>query len=132
MNPWIYITLMAAGVVFVVDLIVRRKTWKNNTKGEKISLLVNMFTGGPYVFLSALGMLWGISFGACETAFGQVIYDVTLAMGAYYFVFAFAAMILSLIFRKKGKIKASIRVNVIALAYIVIVLAVNYLASILL
>ena len=132
MNPWIYITLMAAAVVFVVDLIVRRKTWKNNTKGEKISLLVNMFTGGPYVFLSALGMLWGITLGACETAFGQVIYDVTLAMGAYYFVFAFAAMILSLIFRKKGKIKASIWVNVIALAYIVAVLAVNYLVSILL
>ena len=129
MNIWIIILLMAAGVVFVLDYLLRRKAWHNNSKEEKISLLVNMFSAGPYIFLSALGALWGIVPGSPETALGEVLYDATLVMGGIYFVVAAVAVILSLVFRKKGKVKASIWINVIALAYIATVLAVNSLAG---
>ena len=129
MNPWIIIHLVAAGVVFGLDYLLRRKAWHNNTKEEKISLLVNMFSVGPYVFLSVLGALWGIVPGSPETALGEVLYDATLTMGGIYFVVAAVAAILSLVFRKKGKLKASIWINVIALAYIATVLAVNSLAA---
>ena len=64
-----------------------------------------------------------------ETAFGEVLYDATLMMGGIYFVIAIAAVIASLILRKKEKIKASIWVNVIALAYIAVVLIVNSLVG---
>ena len=129
MNPWIIILLLAAGVVFGLDYLLRRKAWHNNTREEKISLLVNMFSVGPYVFLSVLGALWGIVPGSPETALGEVLYDATMIMGGIYFVVAAVAAILSLVFRKKGKLKASIWINVIALVYIAAVLAVNSLAG---
>ena len=129
MNPWIFITLTMAGIIFGVDFLLRKKKWKENTKKEKISLLVNMFSAGPYIFISALGMLWGIVAKNPETAFGKVIYDATLMMAGYYFVVAVAAAVSSLILRKKEKTKLSIWVNIIALAYITVVLAVNSLAG---
>ena len=129
MNPWIIITSVMASIVFGIDYLVRRKKWKNNLKEEKISLLVNMFSVGPYIFLSALGMLWGIVPYSPETAFGEMLYDVTLTMCGIYFIIAIIASISSLILRKKGKIKASIWVNIIALIYIVVVLAVNAFAG---
>ena len=129
MNIWITIFLVAAGIVFGVDYLFRRKAWKNNSKEEKISLLVNMFSVGPYLFLSAAGMLWGIVPGSPKTAFGQALYDATLMMGGTFFVVAAVVAILSLIFRKKGILKASIWINIIALVYIVTVLTVNSLAG---
>ena len=132
MNPWIMITLVLAGIVFGIDYLLRKKNWKNNTKGEKISLLVNMFSVGPYAFLSVVGLLWGIASNSPKTALGEVIYDVTLMMGSIYFVIAIVAVIVSLILRKYGKIKASIWANAISLAYIVLVLFANYLVGIIL
>ena len=129
MNPWVSMLLIMAGVVFGLDYLLRRKKWKDNSKEEKISLLVNMFSCGPYAFLSALGMLWGIASGGAETAFGEILYDVTLTMAGIYFIIAGAAVILSFILRKIGKIKASIWVNIIALLYIVLVLTVNSIAG---
>ena len=129
MNPWVIILFVMAGAVFGLDYLFRRTKWKDNSKSEKISLLVNMFSVGVYIFLSALGMLWGITSNSPETAFGEVLYDATLMMGGVYFIVAAAAVILSFVFRKRGKIKASIWTNVIAFAYIAVVLTVNYLAG---
>ena len=129
MNPWIMITLGIAGVVLGIDYLLRKKSWKANSKQEKISLLVNMLSGGPYAFLSVLGLLWGIVTNSPETAFGEILYDATFVLGGIYWIVALAAVIASLIFRKKGKIKESILVNVIAFAYITVVLIVNTLAG---
>lgn len=129
MYPWIIILFVAAFAVFAIDYLVRRKKWRDNSKAEKISLLVNMFSVGPYVFLSFLALLWGIVPGNPESAFGKILYEITLAMGSFYFVVAIAAVILSFIFRKKEKIKASIWVNVVSLLYIVTVLTVNSLVG---
>ena len=118
-----------AGAVFGLDYLLRRKKWKDNSKEEKISLLVNAFSVGPYLFLSALGLLWGIVPGSPETSFGEMLYDVTLEMGGIYFLVAAAAVILSFVFRKIGKNKASIWINVIAFVYIVVVLGINSLAG---
>ena len=129
MNPWVIMLFVMACVVFGLDYFVRRRKWKNNSKEEKISLIVNMFSVGPYIFLSILGMLWGIVPGSPETALGETLYDTTLMMGGIYFIVAIAAVILSFIFRKIGKAKASIWTNVIAFMYIAVVLAVNCLAG---
>ena len=129
MNPWVIILFVTAGVVFGLDYLFRRKKWKDNSQEEKISLIVNMFSVGPYIFLSALGMLWGITSNSPETAFGEVLYDVTLMVGGVYFIVAAAAVILSFVFRKRGKINASIWTNVNAFAYIAVLLTVNYFAG---
>ena len=132
MNPWVIILLVMAGIVFGLDYLLRRKKWKDNSKEEKISLIVNMFSVGLYIFLSALGILWGIASDSPETAFGEALYDATLMMGGTYFIVAIVAVIASFILRKIGKIKASIWTNVIALLYIVVVLAVNSLVGVML
>ena len=129
MNIWVIILFIMAGAVFGLDYLLRRKKWKDNSKEEKISLLVNAFSVGPYLFLSALGILWGIVPVSPETAFGEMLYDVTLEMGGIYFLVAAAAVILSFVFRKIGKNKASIWINVIAFVYIVVVLGVNSFAG---
>ena len=129
MYPWIIILFAAAGIVFVIDFLFRRKKWNDNSKEEKTSLIVNMFSVGPYVFLSVLGALWGIVPGSPKTCFGKNVYDATLMMGGIYFLVAIAAVVLSFVFRKNGKVKASIWTNVIAMLYIAIVLTVNHLAG---
>ena len=129
MNPWIFITLTMAGIIFGVDFLLRKKKWNDNSKKEKISLLLNMFSAGPYIFLSVLAMLWGIVAYSPETAVGEVLYSATLTMGSFYFVVAIGAVAASLILRKKEKVRASIWVNVIALAYIAVVLGANSLVG---
>jgi hypothetical protein len=129
MNPWVLILLVMAAVVFGIDYLVRRKKWQANSKEEKISLLIHMFSVGIYAFLSVLGMLWGIASSSPETAFGQLLYDATLMMGGVYFIIAIAAVILSFVLRAKGKVKASIWIHIIAFLYIVAVLGANTLVG---
>lgn len=129
MNPWVIILLVMAGIVFGLDYLFRRKKWKDNSKSEKISLIINMFSVGIYIFLSALGMLWGIVPGSPETNFGEVLYNITLTMAGIYFIIAIIAVILSFVLRKIGKVKSSIYTNIIAFLYIAVVLTVNYLAG---
>lgn len=129
MEIWVIISIPIAGIVFLLDYLLRRKKWKENTKGEKASLIVNMASVVPYMILSAFGMLMGIVGYDSQNAFGAILVDVTLAMGGIYFIIAAAAVIATLILRKIGKIKASIWINAAALAYIFLVAAVNYLAG---
>ena len=129
MNPWLIIAVVGAVIVFLLDYLLRRKKWAENTKKEKGSLLVSMVSIFLYAFLSVLGLLWGIVSSTPDTAFGKTIYNVTSTLGGYYWVVAIAAVIATFILRKTGKTKASILINVIALAYIVVVLGVNYLAG---
>ena len=129
MNPWILFALVGAVCIYFLDYLLRRKKPKENTKLENVSLLVNMFSIGPHLFLSAIALFWGVTGCGSVTAFGKVLYDVTIVMAGIYFFIALAAAISSLILRKAGKLKASIWVNIIAFAYIIIVLAINYLAG---
>lgn len=129
MNPWIFIGLVGATIVFFLDYLVRRKKWKENTKAEKISLLVHMFSVGIYAFTSILGMFWGITECTANTVLGEKIYDVTLAMAWYIWVVALAATIGAFILRKKQKTKASTLINVITVCYIVLVFVINGLTG---
>ena len=129
MEIWIIITLIMAGIVFGIDYLLRRKKWKDNSNIELFSLLVNMFSVGPYCFLSMLGMLWGLVDYRPESDFGSLIYDITLKMAGIYFIIAFVVVIVSFILRIIGKNKISILINIIAFVYILLVLAINCLVS---
>ena len=129
MNPWILILLIGAAAVFAIDYAVRRKKWKDNTKTEKISLLLNMFSVGIYIFSSILGLLWGITGSGANTALGEAIYNVTLALAGIIWIVSTIATIGSFILRKKGKVKASIWINSFSLVYILLVFLVSYMAG---
>lgn len=132
MEIWIIFALIGAGFVFLIDLLLRRKKWNANTKVEKVSLIVHMASIGPNLFLSALGLLWGIGGGSPKTVFGEVMYEVTLYMAAVYFIIALVATITAFVLRKIGKAKASTWVNIISIAYAVGTMLLNYLVSIIL
>ena len=129
MEIWIIIGLPIAGVILLLDYLLRKTKWNENTSGEKISLILNMVSVVPYMILSAFGMLMGITGNGSDTAFGDILYDVTIVMAGIYFFVALASVIGTIILRKLGKIKASIWINVIAILYIVLVSAVNFIAS---
>ena len=129
MNPWLIIAVIGAGIVFLIDYLLRRKKWTDNTKTERTSLIVHMVSLPLYVFLSIFGLLWGIVAYSPDTAFGEALYDVTMTLGGYYWIAAAAAAIGSFIFRKIGKPKASIWINVIALAYMAVLLEANSIAG---
>ena len=129
MEIWVIMGLPIAGIIFLLDYLLRRKKWSNNTKEEKLSLIVNMISVVPYMIFSAFGILMGITGNGTETALGNSIYEVTIVLAGIYFIVALAAIIGTLILRKIGKNKASIWLNVGALAYIVVVAFVNYFAS---
>ena len=129
MNPWLIIAVIGAGIVFLIDYLLRRKKWTDNTKTERTSLIVHMVSVPLYVFLSIFGLLWGIVAYSPDTAFGEALYDVTMTLGGYYWIIAAAAAIGSFIFRKIGKPKASIWINVIAFAYMAVLLGANSIAG---
>jgi hypothetical protein len=129
MEIWIILGAPLVGLVFLLDYLIRRKKWSDSTKGERASLLLNAISVIPYMIASAFGLLMGVVGCGSETALGRVIYDVTLYMGALYVLVALGAVVASLLLRKFGKIKTSIFINVAAIAYIIIVAVVNYLAG---
>ena len=129
MNPWIFLLLVGAVIVFLLDYIFRRKKWGGNTKKEKVSLLINMVFVGIYLFASALGALWGIAGDSADSAFGQTVYDVTLVMLSFNWLVALIATIGAFILRKKGKISESIWINVIGLGYMLVLFVVSYLTE---
>ena len=129
MNPWLIIAVIGAGIVFLLDYLLRRKKWADNTKTERTSLIVHMVSVPLYVFLSIFGLLWGIVAYSPDTAFGEALYDVTMTLGGYYWIAAAAAAIGSFIFRKIGKPKARIWINVIAFAYMAVLLGANSIAG---
>ena len=129
MEIWVIMGLPIAGIIFLLDYLLRRKKWKDNTREEKVSLLINMISVVPYMIFSAFGILMGITGNGSVTAFGNVLYNVTLNMAGIYFLIALAAVITSEILRKFGKTGASIWINIIAFAYIVVVGFLNYIAS---
>lgn len=129
MNPWLIIAVIGAGIVFLLDYLLRRKKWADNTKTERTSLIIHVISVPLYVFLSIFGLLWGIVAYSPDTAFGEVLYDATMTLGGYYWIIATAAAIGSFVLRKIGKAKASIWINVIALAYMAVLLGVNSIAG---
>ena len=88
-----------------------------------------MISISPYMFSSALGVLWGIAGGSPETEFGNLVYDVTLSLAAFNFIVAIVAVIATFILRKIGKTKASIWINILAFVYMIVVFAVNSFAG---
>ena len=129
MNPWLIIGLIGAGIVFVLDYIVRRKKWNQNTAAERKSLLLNMISVSVYAFTSVEGLLWGIVGSSAETPFGEILYEVTLIMSGCIWLVSLVATLGSIILRKKGKTKASIWINIFTIIYIVVSLGVNTLTE---
>ena len=104
---WLIPTLFFAGVVFLVDFILRRKKWCENTKIEKLGLVLTLLVSFPYIFCSIYGTLFDIVGPQGTSAFMTTLHEI-VALGGKGIVFvSLAATIMSLALRKCRKAAAS-------------------------
>ena len=129
MESWFILSAPLVGLILLLDFLLRKKKWRENTAGEKVSLLINLIAIAPYMVLSAYGILMGITGCGAETELGLIVYDVTLYMASAYVLVALGAVVVAFLLRLFGKVKASIWIHAAAIGYIVVLSVVNYLAS---
>lgn len=121
---WMVPALFYAAVVFLLDFLVRRKRWKENTKQQKTSLILTLVFAFPFVFLSFLGLFMGIEGTSSTNPVAVFLNKAAITGGLAIWAVCLGATIASVILRKKGKDKASITVQVAAFIYCMLVLVV--------
>lgn len=115
---------------FLLDLLIRRTSWKNNTKDEKISLIINFITIPVYVLMGSIGVLFGIVDCNAQTEFGKMLFDVSVVLGTFTGFTAVIVSVSSIILRKKGRPRASKWVHIGSLAYLMLFAGIYNLSSI--
>lgn len=117
-------------VFFLLDLLIRRTSWKNNTKDEKMSLIINFITIPIYFLMSSVGVLFGIVDCNAQTEFGKMLFDISVVMGSFTGITVVIVSVFSIILRKKGRTRASKWVHIGSLAYIMLFAGIYNLSSI--
>ena len=119
MNPWLYIWFFFAAVYYLIDFLVRRRKWNENTKQEKTSILTGMVCIAFYVFFSALGFLIGIV-GPGSSLLSQILYKTSVFLGATTWLVVLLVSIASIVLRKRDKVKASLYVHGIGMGMVAV------------
>jgi hypothetical protein len=115
---------------FLLDLLIRRTSWKNNTKDEKISLIINFITIPIYFLLGSVGVLFGIVDCSAQTELGKMLFDISVVMGSFTGITVIIVSVISIILRKQGRVRASKWVHIGSLAYIMLFAGIYNLSSI--
>ena len=124
---WSVPTLIFAGVVLLFDFILRRKKWNENTKTEKIGLILTLLVSFPYIFCSIYGSLFGIV-GAQGTSSLMIALHEIVVLGGKGVVFVcLAAAIASLVLRRLGRAVESNWSLVIGLLYCAVITGGSFL-----
>lgn len=127
MIVWIIPTLIFAGIILLIDFIVRRKKWSQNTKTEKIGLILTVVAAFPYIFCSIYGILFGIVGAQGTSAVMAALHNIVELCGKGIVFVSFAAVIASLVLRKLGKAAASNWSLGIGLIYCAVITGVSFL-----
>lgn len=123
MYPWIIVGLFLAGIYYLIDRVVRRTKWKDNTPEEKKSMTVGMVCMSIYAFFSVVGIFVGIV-GAGHSELAQLFHRLCVAMGAAAWAVALGVTLVSIWLRKKQKTKASTLIHILGVGYMVLLVAV--------
>ena len=124
---WIVPTLIFAGVVLLIDFIMRRKKWGKNTKFEKIGLILTLVMSFPYIFCSIYGALFGIVGPRGTSSLMLALYEIVVLGGKGIVFVCLATTIASLVLRRLGKAAASNRMLLIGLLYCAVITGVSFL-----
>ena len=114
---WCAPTLCLAAVVLLIDFVLRRKKWSENTKSEKNGLILTLVVSFPYIFCSIYGRLMGLVDPRGKGALTDLIFEVLLVAGKGTIFVCLAALVASLVLRRQGKAVASNRVLLGGLLY---------------
>ena len=124
---WSVPTLIFAGVVLLIDFLLRRKKWSENTKSEKIGLVLTLGVSFPYIFCSAYGLLFGILGPQGTSSLMVTLHEIVVLGGQGIAWVCLAATIASLVLRRQGKAVASNWSLVIGLLYCAVITGVSFL-----
>lgn len=123
---WIVPTLIFAGVVLLIDCLLRRRKWGENTKTEKIGLILTLLVPFPYIFCSIYGSLFGIVGPRGNTPLMIALHEIVVLGGVGIVFVCFAATVASLVLRRRGKAAASNWSLLIGLLYCVLITGVSF------
>ena len=124
---WLVPSLLGAGIVLLIDFIVRRKKWKENTKTEKIGLILTVLFSFPYIFGSVYGVLLGILGTYSESPVEELINKVIVYGGKAIGPVCLTATIASLVLRKIGRSNVANRSLIIGFAYCMLIIGASYI-----
>ncbi len=124
---WVVPTLLFAGTVLLIDFIVRRKKWQENTKNEKIGLVLTLLVSFPYIFCSIYGALIDIVGAQGTSSLMITLHEIVVLGGKGVVFICLAATIASLILRKCGKAAASNWSLLIGFLYCAVITGVSFL-----
>lgn len=124
---WIVPTLIFAGTVLLIDFIARRKKWHENTKTEKIGLILTLVVSFPYIFCSIYGSLFGIVGPQGTSSLMIALHEVVVLGGKGIVFVCLAGTIAFLVLRKLGKAVASNWSLLIGLLYCAVITGVSFL-----
>ena len=127
MIVWSIPTLAFAGIILLVDFIARRKKWGENTKTEKIGLILTLLVSFPYIFCSIYGVLFDIVGAKGTSALMITLYEIVVLGGKGIVFVCLAATIASLVLRRLGKAAASNWSLVIGLLYCAVITGMSFL-----
>lgn len=127
MIVWSIPTLALAGLILLIDFIVRRKKWDENTKTEKIGLILTLLVSFPYIFCSIYGVLFDIVGAKGTSALMITLYEIVVLGGKGIVFVCLAATIASLVLRRLGKAAASNWSLVIGFLYCAVITGVSFL-----
>ena len=124
---WIVPTLIFAGVVLLIDFIARKKKWNENTKSEKIGLILTLLVSFPYIFCSIYGSLFGIVGAQGASSLMIALHEIVVLGGKGIVFVCLAATFASLVLRRRGKAAASNRALLIGLLYCAVITGGSFL-----
>ena len=127
MIVWSIPTLAFAGIILLVDFIARRKKWDENTKTEKIGLILTLLVSFPYIFCSIYGVLFDIVGAKGTSALMIALYEIVVLGGKGIVFVCLAATVASLVLRRLGKAAASNWSLVIGLLYCAVITGMSFL-----
>lgn len=118
-------------VFFGVDYLVRRKKWKDNTKDEKASLIINLVTIPVYYIMGTVGILFAIVGTTAKTEFGNILFEISGVLSSFTGVIVLIVTIGALILRKKGQVRGSKWIHMGSFIYIMLYAALANLSNVL-
>ena len=124
---WAVPCLFFTGIVYLIDFLLRRKKWADNTQSEKNGLILTFLMSFPYLICSAYGIFMGIVGPSHDGELMRKLYEILLVVGGATFAVCLLATISSLVLRKLGKSVAANWSLLIGLFYCVAVLAASFL-----
>ena len=127
MSIWLVPSLFYTGVVLLLDFILRRRKWSENTRSERNGLVLTMVVSFPYTFCSYFGLLMGILGPSGSSPFMLALYKIVIAGGFGIAPVCLLATVASLVLRKRGRSRASNRALVAGLAYCGLITVASFL-----